>query len=326
MSMGSGALTGVIDADRRRVVASLPLSLLAACVSAPPAPPRPPSPPKDSNGSNAAPASSAPSPPAPAPAPGGQTKGSAWAHTGASAARLIDSAMVSLPAGVNGFPNVSWLQWREMPRGSSRRVPVVILLHGSAGARVKAIEEWQRWLATLGVASVVPDSFALPDRLTYTSPVGSEIYERVHALRASEIDITLKAVRAASWADPQRVVLAGTSEGAVAVARHAGEGFAGRMIFSWSCEDNYFVREHRTAPAPKVPVLNVISASDPFFTAANPFLGATRPLGHCGAALAQHPRATVVILPGAPHTVLGVPGARHAVEGFLRETLRLDLH
>ncbi len=204
---------------------------------------------------------------------GGQTKGSAWAHTSKSAARVIDDAMVSLPAGVNGFPNVSWLRWREMPRGAGRRVPVVILLHGSAGVRVGAIEEWQRWLATLGVASVVPDSFALPDRLTYTSPVDKEVYERVHTLRASEIDIALKAVRAASWADPQRVVLAGTSEGAVAVARHAGEGFAGRMVLSWSCEDNYFVRDDRTALAPQVPVLNIISASDPFFTAANPFLG-----------------------------------------------------
>ncbi len=257
---------------------------------------------------------------------GGQTKGSAWAHTSKSAARVIDDAMVSLPAGVNGFPNVSWLRWREMPRGAGRRVPVVILLHGSAGVRVGAIEEWQRWLATLGVASVVPDSFALPDRLTYTSPVDKEVYERVHTLRASEIDIALKAVRAASWADPQRVVLAGTSEGAVAVARHAGEGFAGRMVLSWSCEDNYFVRDDRTALAPQVPVLNIISASDPFFTAANPFIGSSRAVGHCGPALAKHPRATVVILPGAPHTVLGVPGAKHAVEGFLRDTLRLDLH
>ncbi len=296
--------------SRRAVMAvvALPAALLAACAS-----PLPP-------------VTSGAAPQRPASRVDGQVKGSAFAHTRTSAVRLVEQALVALPAGVNGLPNVSWLRWHELARGAARRVPVVILLHGSGGANAKAIEEWQRWLATLGVASVVPDSFALPNRLTYTSPVAKDVYERVHALRASEIEITLQALRTTAWADAERVVLAGTSEGAVAVARHAGEGFAGRMVFSWTCEDNYFVEADRTALAPKVPVLNVVSAADPFFTTVNPFLGMDRPQGHCGAPLAQHPRATIVLLPGAPHTVLNVPGARHAVEGFLREALRLDLH
>ena len=43
--------------------------------------------------------------------------------------------------------------------------------------------------------------------------------------------------------------------------------------------------------------------------------------GHCGAALADNKNATVVLIPGAPHTLLNLPAARHATEGFLRDLL-----
>jgi hypothetical protein len=53
-----------------------------------------------------------------------------------------------------------------------------------------------------------------------------------------------------------RLILAGTSEGAVPVARHAGGEFAARMLYAWSCELNYFVKEPRNAFEPDKPVLN----------------------------------------------------------------------
>ena len=31
------------------------------------------------------------------------------------------------------------------------------------------------------------DSMVLPDRITYSSPVGKDVYEKIHALRGSEI-------------------------------------------------------------------------------------------------------------------------------------------
>lgn len=254
-------------------------------------------------------------------------RGTAWQHTPASAARLIDEARVALPSRVTGIAQVSYGPWRTLPQTQvSRRVPVVVFLHGAGGPGQRPIEEWQRWLAGLGVASVAPDSQVLPGRLSYRSPVARDVYERVHALRASEVELALRAVRNAPWADPERIVLAGASEGAVAVARHDASGVRARMVFSWSCENNYFVAEHRTALAPQAAVLNVISASDPFFTAANPSLGLARPVGHCAPVLAMHKQATVVLIPGAPHTVLNVPAARHAVEGFVREVLQPDVH
>ncbi len=252
--------------------------------------------------------------------PAGEVSGSAWAHTAASRQGVIAQAQVVIPGAAGASPYVG--KWSGIPAGLSGRYPVVLFLHGSSGLGLAAIGEWQRWLAGLGIASVAPDSFALPQRLTYKSPVAKAVYERVHALRASEIAIGLEALRAAPWADPSRVVLAGTSEGAVAVARHDGSGFAGRLLYAWSCEDNYMVEAHRTAVPPEQPVLNVISATDPFFSRANAYLGSPEAVGHCGQTLARHKAATVVLIAGAPHTLLNLPPARDATAGFLRTVLR----
>lgn len=253
--------------------------------------------------------------------PAGEVKGQAWVHTEASRQALVQGAQVALPAAATGGA-VYIGRWRDIPATARTAVPVVVFLHGSSGLGLKAIAEWQRWLADLGVASVAPDSFALPDRLTYKSPVDKAVYERVHALRASEIDATVVALRTVPWAAQGRWLLAGTSEGAVPVARHAGAGFAGRMIFSWSCEDNYFVAAHGTAVAPGVPVLNVMSGTDVYFSPANAWLGNAAARGHCGSALAAHKQATVVLIPGAPHTLLNLPAARHATAGFVRDVLK----
>jgi dienelactone hydrolase len=251
--------------------------------------------------------------------PRGEAKGSAWKHTESSAAAVVANADVALPAQVTGG-EIYFGKLAQAPRIAKAKVPVILFLHGSSGLGLKAIGEWQRWLATLGYASIAPDSMVLPDRITYTSPVGKDIYEKVHALRASEIPLVLNALRDLAWADPRRLVLSGASEGGPAVARYAGADFAGRMIFSWSCEDNYFVEAHRTV-VPNEPVLNVMSATDPFFSRANPYIGNGDVQGHCGAALREHRNTTIVLIPGAPHTLLNVPQARLAVEAWLRTTV-----
>lgn len=248
--------------------------------------------------------------------PAGVIQGTAVVHTPESRAGVIANANVALPAAAAG--GTPWFgKWRDLPPVAGARIPVVVFLHGSSGLSLKAIEEWQRWLASRGVASVAPDSFALPGRATYKSPVDKDFYERIHALRESEIALALAALRATAWADPARIVLAGTSEGATAVARYGGEGVAARIIYSWSCEDNYFVAGHRTAVVTGQPVLNVISATDPFFSPANGWLGNAKPAGHCAAALAANPRAVVLLVPDAPHTLVNLPAARAATVGFL---------
>lgn len=256
------------------------------------------------------------------PAPPGEISGTAVVHTAQSLRAAVEGASVVLPAAATGGAVFAGA-WRDLPAGLRGPVPVVVFLHGSSGLGLKAIGEWQQWLATLGIASVAPDSFALPQRMTYKSPIPREEYEKIHALRASEIAPVLQALRGAPWADRARLVLAGTSEGAVPVARWRGEEFAGRLIYAWSCEDNYFVQEHRTHLPAAQPVLNVISTADPFFSPANGWLGNAAARGHCGDALKAHRNSAVVLIPGAPHTLLNLPAARNATAGFLRDLLRL---
>jgi dienelactone hydrolase len=251
--------------------------------------------------------------------PAGAVKGSAWMHPESSAAAVVSYADVALPTQVTGG-EIYFGKLAQAPRIAKARVPVVLFLHGSSGLGLKAIGEWQRWLATLGYASIAPDSMSLPDRITYTSPVGKDVYEKIHALRASEITLALTALGDLPWVDPRRLILSGASEGGPAVARYAGPEFAGRMIFSWSCEDNYFVDAHRTI-VPSEPVLNVMSSTDPFFSRANAYIGNGDAQGHCGAALREHKTTTIVLIPGAPHTLLNVPQARMAVEAWLHTTV-----
>lgn len=254
-------------------------------------------------------------------APVGETKGAALAHTAESSRGAISGAQVALPASVTGgAPYLGPL--RGAPTQVKARVPVVVFMHGSSGLGLKAIGEWQQWLASLGVASLAPDSFALPDRLTYKSPIDKATYERIHALRLSEVALAVQALPTLPWADASRLLLAGTSEGAPAVARYTGAEFAGRILYSWSCENNYFVEQHRTALPADRPVLNVMSSTDVFFSPSNAWLGNPAAKGHCGDALASNKQASVVLIPGAPHTLLMLPPARHATEGFVRDLFK----
>jgi hypothetical protein len=254
-------------------------------------------------------------------APAGEIKGDAWVHTKESLAASVQQADVCLPAAVTGgTPYVG--KFSGIPKVIDRKVPVVLFLHGSSGLGLKAIGEWQQWLCTLGVASIAPDSFALPNHVTYKSPIDKDAYEKIHALRASEIAPALAALKSAPWADSSRLILAGTSEGSVPVARYSGTDFAARMLFAWSCEANYFVKQPGNAFEPGKPVLNVISSTDPFFSKSNAWLGNADAQGHCGAALKDNAQASIVLIPGAPHTLLNLPGARDATAGFLERVVR----
>ena len=252
------------------------------------------------------------------PPPAGEVKGDAWVHTRSSLQAAVDQADVFLPPAATGG-QAFFGKLADAPRMGGRKVPVVVFLHGSSGLGLKAIGEWQQWLGSLGYASVAPDSFALAGHVTYKSPIDKASYERIHQLRSSEIDPVLDALAGQPWADGSRLILAGTSEGAVAVARYPGRRFAARIVYSWSCEANYFVESPRNAFEPDKPVLNVISSTDPFFSKSNPWLGNPDAAGHCGAALKDNPRAAVVLVPNAPHTLLNLPAARMATAGFLSQ-------
>lgn len=126
--------------------------------------------------------------------PVGEVKGTATAHTEASAKGVMAGAQLVLPAQATG--GAAYVgAFKDAPATTRNKVPVVVFLHGSSGLGLKAIGEWQQWLGSLGIASVAPDSFALPDRVTYKSPASKEVYEKIHALRRSEIILALQACR-----------------------------------------------------------------------------------------------------------------------------------
>jgi dienelactone hydrolase len=248
--------------------------------------------------------------------PIGELKGTAWVHTKDSLAAAIQQADVCLPSAATGGASFCG-KFKDIPKVSGKPVPVLVFLHGSSGLGLKAIGEWQQWLAGLGYASIAPDSFALADHVTYKSPIDKESYEKIHALRASEIAPALSALRSQAWADSSNLILAGTSEGSVPVARYPGNEFVARILYAWSCEANYFVAEPRNSFEASKPVLNVISASDPFFSRSNAWLGNPDAKGHCGAALKDVAGASVVLVPDAPHTLLNLAATRSATAGFL---------
>ena len=252
----------------------------------------------------------------------GKISGSAVVHTKESMARAIEAAWVALPAAVTGSLVYEGIL-SKAPRAQARAATVVFV-HGSGGINPQ-IKAFQKWMAEeLGIASVTLDSYQLPDRMTYSSPIAKSDYEKIHALRASELKATVAWLPEAGWFDG-RFVIAGTSEGAVAVARYRRAASAplerGRIIFSWSCEDNYHVESARNAIPENMPVLNVMSATDKYFSKANSYLGNDAALGHCGRALAKNRFASIVLIPEAPHTLLNLPQTHQVVEGFLKERL-----
>jgi hypothetical protein len=52
-------------------------------------------------------------------------------------------------------------------------------------------------------------------------------------------------------------------------------------------------------------------------------LGNAQGVGHCGAVLKNNKKASIVLIPGGPHTVLTFPQAKGPVQGFLTDLFKL---
>ena len=231
----------------------------------------------------------------------------------------VAKADVSLPSGLVG---TGILQGKldallETSYKSTRRVPVVVFLHGSSGLN-DDIRRLLKWMAEdLSVASVAPDSFAVPGRTTYTSPTSKTIYEEIHALRESEIRLTLGVLSTLPWVDSNKLILAGTSEGAVSVARWRGSEFCGRIIYSWSCENNYFVDQARNGFGPQDEVLSILPSDDPYFGPRNEWNQDYEVKGYCAACAKVGHLHQIALIPNAPHALFNEPTARYLTAGFV---------
>lgn len=250
----------------------------------------------------------------------GDVKGTTLEPTPDNLATTFAKANLVLPASLTG--GARWQGFAADAPQVTGKAPLVILLHGSSGVAA-AVKDFQIWLAdALGLASVAPDSLAIEGRLTYVSPVSVDIYEGVHKLRLAELEHALQASRAWAWVDRARIVLAGTSEGSVATSRYSGSESAARLIYSWSCEANYFVDAPRPGFGPEEPVFNAISARDPYFSPKNPWNKDYAVTGTCAGALQGNPRAKVFVVDADVHTILNRPEVREATADFLKVALR----
>ena len=68
---------------------------------------------------------------------------------------------------------------------------------------------------------------------------------------------------------------------------------------------------HAVTPGQVEAVISVESSGNP------------KAIGHCGAILKNNKKASVVLIPGGPHTVLMFPQAKGPVEGFLKDIFKL---
>ncbi|MFC4841572.1 hypothetical protein ACFPFP_24310 [Bradyrhizobium sp. GCM10023182] len=117
-------------------------------------------------------------------------------------------------------------------------------------------------------------------------------------------------------------MIAGTSEGSVAVSRYAGPVSTARLIYSWSCEANYFVDRPRPGFGPEEPVFNAISARDPYFSPSNPWNKDYAVTDDCGGALKGNPHAAVLVVDANVHTILNRPDVHEATSRFLTSVLK----
>lgn len=250
-----------------------------------------------------------------------EIKGSVLDATPGNLEKTWKAAHFVLPAALTGGQRQEGLV-PDMPALDGKHVPVVVIMHGSSGV-AGFIKEYQNWLADdLGLVSIAPDSLAIPDRLTYTSPIAKEVYERLHALRLAELENALAKVQGYPWVDRNRIVVIGTSEGSVPVARLPGTLPVGRVMYSWSCETNYFVDQPKIEIPPETPVLSVIASRDPYFSPDSPLNKDMTVKGTCADALKNYKDATITILSTDKHTIMNFPQARDITAAFLRRILK----
>ena len=226
--------------------------------------------------------------------------------------RTWAGAVVALPSLGTGEALVTTMDSRDMqnrlarlPQGAS--LPVVVYAHGCTGI---GNYDFFRRLADSGFVVVAPDSFAREWRPLQCDPEsrtgGINVF--VYDFRLAEISYALDRLWQRPWADWTRMVLAGASEGAVAVALYRGDEFRGRVIAQWTCGGAPHVRG--LAATPGEAVLAVVGADDPWYCD-NP--------GDCGAFLGSRSGSESLLIPaGRGHNVFGDAAGLQAILNFIR--------
>jgi len=230
--------------------------------------------------------------------------------------RTWAAAVVALPALSADAPLVSTMNSPAMTRrlallAEGEALPVVVYMHGCTGI---GNLDFMRSLAAEGFAVIAPDSFARSFRPLQCEPEtksgGFNVF--VYDFRLTEISFALEKLWSTDWADWSRMVLAGASEGAVAVALYRGDEFNGRVIAQWTCNGAPLVAGI-DAPMDE-PIFAVVGADDLWY--ADLADGEAR--DDCSKFFADRPgsRSEIIYKPGA-HNVFENAAMVESMVSFL---------
>ncbi|MGZ5853542.1 MAG: dienelactone hydrolase family protein [Xanthobacteraceae bacterium] len=176
--------------------------------------------------------------------------------------------------------------------------PVIVFLHGCGGPNPLNI------FYDLGAIVVAPDSFA---RKVTCNP-DQKYMESFTKTRFAEMAFAEEKIKAAAWADTDKMILAGFSHGALMITIYPGTEFKGRVIISFNCKDPDHPERNNVIPGTE-PVLTILGTADEFF--------APSKAGDCGEALKGRKGSQSVLVEGGVHEILAFPKAREAVAGFI---------
>jgi dienelactone hydrolase len=176
--------------------------------------------------------------------------------------------------------------------------PVILFLHGCGGPRSP------RTFLGLGAVVVAPNSFA--DGSGCKADAAYMV--KLVGVRHGDIAYAAGQLKAATWADPGKLVLAGYSNGAQTTATYPGDEFKARVIVAWTCNNPRVASQNGVMG--KGPALALLGTADEFYKKVG--IG-----GDCNAALAKREGSRSILIKGGSHEILDHAETKAAVAAFV---------
>jgi poly(3-hydroxybutyrate) depolymerase len=142
-------------------------------------------------------------------------------------------------------------------------MPVVVLLHGCGGIGDHE-KKWAQHLKSEGFIVVLPDSFAIPNRVINCIPSSNTPNigkVPTNDLRPAEAEFAMGMIQEQVWADKRNVFLMGHSEGGAGAFLTKEVGFKGIVVSGFSCG----VRR-KVGSADTTPFIAINWEIDPYFS------------------------------------------------------------
>lgn len=148
------------------------------------------------------------------------------------------------------------------------KFPVVIYLHGCDGINLNHDTLWARYIAKLGFAVILPNSFSRPKRISNCNPLiksGTGRFPAADVYRQEEIAYAITRLKKESWVDSKKIYLMGHSEGGRAAALANFKDLRGIIISAWQCTSRQYPLSDGIKSDMSIPVLALIYDEDPWY-------------------------------------------------------------